>query len=76
MPSPTDWVAALIAILAATSRCAPELANERTSSAARAVQRPSSTQNAAIGMRPDFAGSNMLTVSARSCLPPLTKSPD
>jgi hypothetical protein len=28
------------------------------------------------GPRPDFGGSNRLTVSARSCLPPLTRSPD
>jgi hypothetical protein len=38
-----------------------------TSSRPRADQRPSSTQNEAIGMRPDFGGSTRLTISERSC---------
>ena len=47
-----------------------------TSSLPRAVQRPCSTQNDAIGMRPDFGGRIRLTVSTRSCWPPFTMSPD
>ncbi len=43
-----------------------------TSSLPRADQRPCSTQNDAIGMRPDFEGRIRLTVSTRSCCPPLT----
>ncbi len=44
-------------------------------SAARGDQRPCSTQNEPIGMRPDLGGSSRLTVSVRSCLPPFTMSP-
>jgi hypothetical protein len=47
-----------------------------TSSLPRAVQRPCSTQNDAIGIRPDFGGSIRLTLSTRSCCPPFTISPD
>ena len=51
------------------------LENFAWSSLPRADQRPCSTQKEAIGTRPDFAGSRKLTVSTRSCLPPLTMSP-
>ena len=51
------------------------LENLAWSSLPRADQRPCSTQKEAIGTRPDFAGSSRLTVSTRSCLPPLTMSP-
>jgi hypothetical protein len=42
-----------------------ELANVFTSSLPRADQRPCSTQNEAIGMRPDFGGSSRLTIKVR-----------
>ena len=51
------------------------LENLAWSSLPRAAQRPCSTQKEAIGTLPDFAGSRRLTVSTRSCLPPLTMSP-
>src|SRR5437773_754251 len=47
-----------------------------TSSLPRADQRPCSTQNDAIWMRPDFGGSIRLTLSTRSCWPPFTIEPD
>jgi hypothetical protein len=52
-----------------------ELANVFTSSLPRADQRPCSTQNESIGMRPDFGGSSRLTIKVRSCWPPFTMSP-
>ncbi len=52
-----------------------ELAKLCASSPPRADQRPCSTQNEAIGMRPDFGVSIRLTVKVRSWRPPFTTSP-
>ena len=45
-------------------------------SAPRSAQRPCSTQNAESGIAPDFGFRIKLDVMTRSCLPPLTMSPD
>ena len=73
----TASVGAFMAILASREgKTEDAVANVFTSSLPRAVQRPCSTQNAASGTRPDFGGRIRLTVSARSCWPPFTMSPD
>ena len=51
------------------------LENCLTSSLPRAVQRPCSTQNAAIDTSPERGGNNRSTDSTRSCCPPFTMSP-
>ena len=67
---------ARIAILASRDGTeADAVAKVFTSSLPRADQRPCSTQNDAIGRRPDFGGSTRLTLSTRSCWPPFTMSP-
>src|SRR5919112_1791745 len=52
-----------------------ELLNEDESSSPRLFHRPDSTQNAAIGMRPDRGGTLQSIAIIRSSLPPRTTSP-
>ena len=67
---------ARIAIFASRDGTATDaVENVVTSSRPRADQRPCSTQNDAIGRRPDFGGRTRLTLNTRSCWPPFTMSP-
>ena len=74
-PHVVDAGARIASFISREETVTADVENVRTSSPARADQRPCSTQNEAIGMRPDFGGSNRLTVSVRSCCPPFTISP-